>query len=757
MASAATPLTVPVPLTPLIGRRRELETVCALLAHDGARLVTITGPGGVGKTRLAIETALTPEAGARFAEVVFVSLAAVREAEHVIPRIAQALGVQNLGDQPPVEQLVRALATRQLLLILDNLEHLLASVPQLARLLSGCPGLTMLATSREVLRVRGERELAIAPLALPDPSATLSHVDALEHEAVALFTQRAQAALPDFELTAENVPAVVQICQRLDGLPLAIELAAARVKLLPPHGLLARLDHRLTLLTGGARDLPERHQTLRATLDWSYALLSAPEQQLLRGLAIFPAGCTLDAAETVLEPLPDLAVLDGLASLLDKSLLVRAAQADGTPRYHLLETVREYAAEQLAARGESDALHRSLTDWGLTLFAADFSLTHYTVLPRVTAELDNLRAAIEWGHERYPPARQLARSLTWNYIMRGLQHDAALLAESTRTAARDDPPQARAEQFWLRSAVAYAQHDYARSLEYAAQGEALATREMTPMFLIGRGIVAHFRGEYAIAEAMFTQAVESLVEPAQTPTANGARTFLAMTLFRAGKLDRAAAVANEALAVARTCGDDWSAAMAVFTLARVARDRGDAAGALAAFVDSARLSWATQDVRQAAACLVRIAVLAARHEQPAVAVTLLAVATKFANWSGNVPTAEGLRSREQTRADLRQRLPAETFEAALQAGQAMTIATAIALAATLTLPARPAAPTPYGLSPRELEILGLLVDGRSSPAIAEQLFISPRTVTTHVTNIFNKLGVNSRAAAVALALRQGLV
>jgi predicted ATPase len=254
MAAAATPLSIPLPLTPLIGRRRELETIRAWLARDDTRLVTITGPGGVGKTRLAIETALTADTAARFAEVIFVSLAAVREAEHVVPRIAQALGVQNLGDQPPVEQLVRALATRQLLLTLDNLEHLLASVPQLAQLLSGCPNLTILATSREVLRVRGERELAIAPLALPDPSAALSPVAALEHEAVALFTQRAQAALPDFELTAENAPAVVQICQRLDGLPLAIELAAARVKLLPPHGLLARLDHRLTLLTGGARD-----------------------------------------------------------------------------------------------------------------------------------------------------------------------------------------------------------------------------------------------------------------------------------------------------------------------------------------------------------------------------------------------------------------------------------------------------------------------------------------------------------------------
>ena len=459
----------------------------------------------------------------------------------------------------------------------------------------------------------------------------------------------------------------------------------------------------------------------------------APEQHLFRGLAIFPAGCTLDAAETVLGPLPDLAVLDGLASLLDKSLLVRAAQADGTPRYQLLETVREYAAEHLAARGESDALHRSLTNWGLTLFAPDLTTTHYTVLPRLIAESDNLRAAIEWGYERYSPARHLAGSLTWSYFCAvcSVTPSSSL---SARSRQRTTIPRGRAPTIVgteLRRVCAARLRAGAR-VRGAGRGVGGARGDAD---VPGRPRASSpSSGDYAEAEGMFTHAAELARAAGAGATANYARIFLATTQFRAGKLDRAAAVASEALAVARARGDDWSAALAVFTLARIARDRGDAAGALAAFVESARLGWAAQDVRQATACLFRIAMLAARHEQPAVAVTLLTVATKFEEWSGNIPSAKGRTSREQTRADLRRQLPAETFEAALEAGQAMTIEAAIALAATLTLPAQaasppPAAPMPFGLSPRELEILCLLVDGHSSAAIAAQLFISPRTVT----------------------------
>jgi non-specific serine/threonine protein kinase len=570
-------------------------------------------------------------------------------------------------------------------------------------------------------------------------------------------------------LTDENAPAVVEICRRLDGLPLAIELAAARVKLLPPHGLLARLDHRLTLLTGGPRDLPERHQTLRATLRWSYDLLTGPEQRLFRGLAVFPAGCTLDAAEAVLGPLVGIEVLDGIASLLDKSLLVRAEQPDGTPRYQMLETVREFAAEHLASSGEADELHHRLVDWGLTLYdpnlSTTFSARHYSVFARLTAELDNLRAAVLWGCTHYPPARQLAGYLAWYYTIRGLLRDATLLVDQVLEAAHDDPPHVRTALLWAASSSAYGRRDFTLALEYAARGEAVATEAMMPGygdFLVIRGLVASFTGDFTAAEALLTQALTQLDRPERgAASANHARAFLAMTFYRAGLVERAAVAADEALALARECGDDWCAAIALFTLARIARDRGDAASALAAFVESAKLSWSVGDVRQVAGCLWRTAALLAHHQHKGLAVRLLAVATTLQEVSGTLAAPGGPTSARKALAELQAQLPAESFEAALRDGRAMTPDQAIELAATIDLSAGHsltpvAVPTPFGLTPRELEILRLLVEDRSSQQMADELSISQRTVTTHITNIFNKLGVNSRAAAVAQALRQGL-
>jgi non-specific serine/threonine protein kinase len=777
--------------------------LCALLAQPEVRLITITGPGGVGKTRIAVHVAQDTQAVEGFDSVEFVSLAALRDPGHVLPAIAQALGL-DLGDRPPVEHLARVLAARRLLLILDNLEHLLTCAPQLTQLLSACPRLTILATSREALRVRGEHEVPIPPLPVPARSDPSLLADILESEAIALLVQRAQAVLPDFAVTVENVPAVVQICWRLDGLPLAIELAAARVKLLPPNDLLARLDHRLTLLTGGARDLPERHQTLRATLAWSYELLSASEQRLFRGLSIFPAGWTLDAAEAVLGAHRDVDVLDGIASLLDKSLLVRAEHADGSPRYRMLETVLEFAAEHLVARGEADDLHQRLTDWGLTLFDPNvstwiFDAKHHAVFARVTPELDNLRAAVHWGVERYPPARQLAAHLGWHYSIRGLLRDAVILAERALAAAIDDPPQLRVNLLLLLGLVAFQQVKYELALQYAVRGEELATEATLPDsggFLLLRWLLTSMSGAFAEAEALLERAIAPLGPPERAAAANRTQSLLAETLYRHGNVERAAALAAEALAVARARHDDWCAAMAQFTLARVAGDRGDVTGAVAAFVETARLGWSVGNVRQAAWCMWGMGVLLARYQQPIPAVTLLVVATTLQELRGDLTFDDGPATAGRALAELQAQLPAETFDAAARVGRGMTTEEAIAFAATLALPSPApsppvAAPAAYGLTPRvleilrllgndsplgaastppetrsaadfdltprELEVLQLLAAGLSDREIGEALFIAPRTASFHVTNLLRKLDVDSRTAAATFAVRHRLI
>ena len=416
---------LPVPFTALVGRTREIAGIAALLGRDDVRLVTLTGPGGVGKTRAAIaaarEIAVRFRHGARF-----VTLAPVNGAHLVAAAIAQALGVQEAGDTPVEQRLVAFLRDKHLLLVLDNFEHVVDAAPLVAHLLASCPDLHVLATSRIPLKLSGEREYALAPLGVADPAEPASPGETVHSDAVLLFAERARAVAPDFQLSADMAPLISEICRRLDGLPLAIELAAARVKVLPPSALLARLEHRLPLLTGGNRDLPDRQRTMRDAIAWSYDLLSPEEQVLFRLLSVFVGGFSLEAAEFVagegergndgqenasppvpLTPLPP--TLDGITSLVDKSLVrpeaSPAPRGFPEPRYGMLETIREFGLEQLAKAAEEDDVRRAHAAWCLDLAerARERSLSGRrwsipTVEPDslrlVEADHDNIRSAL---------------------------------------------------------------------------------------------------------------------------------------------------------------------------------------------------------------------------------------------------------------------------------------------------------------------------------------------------------------------------
>jgi len=442
------PANLPAPLTSLLGREHETATLSQLLRSSEVRLVTITGPGGVGKTSLALQVAHDLQ-DAFIHGVFFISLSAITDSTLIIPTIAQTLGVTESPNRLLLDSLKDFLRERQALLLLDNFEQIISAAPLLSELSSACAELKMLVTSREVLRLHGEQEFPLSPLALSDqPSLEVLS----QSPSVVLFVQRAQAIQPDFQLVQGNAPAISEICTRLDGLPLAIELAAAHIKLLPPQAMLGQMrESSLGLLTGGARDLPARQQTLRSAIQWSYDLLTADEQRTFRSLSVFVGGCTLQAALTAIEPPASLDMLD---SLVNKSLLLQH-ETNSEPRLSMLATIREFGLDELTRTQELEAARRAHAAYYLT-FAEDAErqLTgadQKNWLQRLEREQDNLRAALQWAidhRDAEPDPRRASRESCFSLNVNPAAVDEAR-ASAANAAAEDAIPAPAGKLFVL--------------------------------------------------------------------------------------------------------------------------------------------------------------------------------------------------------------------------------------------------------------------------------------------------------------------
>ncbi len=629
------PHNLPIQPTPFIGREQELATVGDLLQREEVRLLTLTGPGGAGKTRMALQVAT--ELSNLFASgVFFVNLAPISDPALVIPTITETLGIREVGGQPPIERLKEALRQKQTLLLLDNFEQVVNAAEQVAGLLFACPQLKMVVTSREVLHVRAEHEFAVPPLALPDPKRLPDPVALSQFEAVALFVERAQAVKADFQLTTANARAIAEICVRLDGLPLAIELAAARIKLLPPQALLARLEQRLAVLTGGARDVPARQQTLRNTITWSYDLLTPEEQGLFRRLSVFVGGCTLQAAEAVCTALDhgDGAgqVLDGVASLINKSLLQQTEQEGEEPRLLMLETIREYGLECLVASGEMEATRQAHAAYYLRLTEeAEQSLLgaeQVQWLERLEREHDNVRAALSWLIEsgELETALRLGGALWRFWWMRGHLSAGRAVLERMLMAPGEVASSIRARALTGAGVLAGEQGNWSQAEAFC--GESLRLfRELqdsrgivTSLWMLGH--VAITTGKYAAAHTLGEEALSLSHQADDTWGIATSLEILTSTAHDEGKYEEARARGEEYLTYARKAADTRAIAHALLMLGLVNFSLGDLVRGHTLLTEGLALAKQVGDERNIAYALSYLGMVAFLQGEYAVAPAL---------------------------------------------------------------------------------------------------------------------------------------
>jgi predicted ATPase/DNA-binding CsgD family transcriptional regulator len=765
---------IPTPLTALVGREREVTTLSDLLCRPDVRLLTLTGPGGVGKTRLALEAAARLESA--FADgAVFVPLAAVPEPALVASAIAQRLGVREAGGLPVAETLVSALRARHLLLVLDNLEHLLEATPLIAQLLIACPNLSVLATSRAVLRITGEHDFPVPPLALPDAETAPTVEEVGAAPAVQLFVARAQAARPDFALTAANATTVAAICRRLDGLPLAIELAAARTRHLPAPALLHHLERPLPMLTGGPRDQPARLQAMRDAIGWSYDLLAADEQAFFRRLSVLAGGGSLEAVAAVTAGAGEIGgdVLDGVRALVEQSLLIQSEAPPGEPRYGMLETIREFGLERLAASGEESATRSAHAAHYLAL--AEQAEPHLIAsgsaawVERLAIERDNLHTAVTWALRTGDAAAvlRLAGTILSFAYARGEPREGQQWLEAALAAGSAVSAETRVDALFTASALAQVRGDFRRSTALSEEGLALARAHDygfgQARALLALGITAEWQGDLDLAAARYEASrglMATLDDAVRLPhwTLLPVANLADVALLR-GDPAAAASLAEEAVAGWRDVGYLWGIAQALGTAAAAASERGDQVRAARLYDETLALWLESDDGRGIAGTLAGIAGVANRRGQSERAARLLGAAWGVAESLGVRYLAHHVHA-ERVLAATRSQLDDQTFEVAWAEGQALSIDQAVDEARRLlAAPMSAAIPDRSSprLSPRELDVLRLLVAGHHDREIAAALRISPRTIQTHVASLFAKFGVNSRVEVTAIAVRRGLV
>ena len=799
---------LPTLLTSLLGREQEMVALRQLLSRPDVHLVTITGPGGVGKTSLALQVARELQ-DAYIDGVFFVSLAATTESTLIIPTIAQSLGVTESSNRLLLNNLKDFLRDRQTLILLDNFEQIISVAPLLTELLEACARLQILVTSREVLRLRGEHEFPLAPLALPDQ---LSVKNVLQYPGIALFVERAQATQPDFQLTPDNANVVAEICVHLDGLPLAIELAAARIKLLPPQSMLDHLrEAPLQLLTSGARDLPARQQTLRGTIQWSYDLLSAEEQRLFRWLSVFVGGCTLEAAKGICQQ----ASVDNLDSLVNKSLL-RQHETDHSPRLSMLETIREFGLEQLMRTHELESARRAHTTYYLS-FAEDAErhlagADQKKWLQRLESEQDNLRVALHWAIEQREVefAQRMAGTLQPFWFRRGRWSEGRRWLEDSLTIETDTTldQTIRANAIYGAGKLARFQGDFAHARMLCEQSlnifRTLADRTGVLKTLAQLCRITRFQGDQEATKAYMMEA-GSLIETLPDNIVKGeAYTDLALAMMDFSlphfqqKVTRYLA---ESERIHRALNNQSGLALASLHQGIRASFEGDFSLAISRFEEAERLAIDLGDLRtlsrlaggralvdlhegDLAAARRRLEISIQQYDrmgdlQLGSNITWLAVALHRQGlevWAARVLGLEEtlpdyMRSMNamlvaytkrfrlgDVRAELRARLGEKAFNREIEVGHQLRLDDLKAIPhPTSPNQQAPASASGETLTGREIEVLQLLAMNLSNLQIAEKLVISRRTVDAHLRSIYNKLDVRSREDAVIVAVENQLI
>jgi predicted ATPase/DNA-binding CsgD family transcriptional regulator len=760
---------LPTPLTSFVGRERHVAELKEALTRT--RLATLTGAGGCGKTRLALRVAA--DLVDRYAHGVWlVELGPLSDHGLVTSAIASTLGVAERPDEALIDTLCAYLRDRSVLLVLDNCEHLFPGLGAAVRtVLQRCPGVTALATSREPIGIAGETTWRVPPLSAPDPAA--SHPDdVIQHDAVRLFVERARSSRPGFTVTPQSAAAIAHLCRSLDGLPLAIEFAAARVKVLSVEQIAARLDKRFDLLKAEYPGLLPHQQTLRTAMDWSYDLLSRRAQTTLRRLAVFPGGCSLEAATAVCGDADgdETEMIDQLTQLVDKSL-VEVDMRSGEARYWLLEIVRQYASDRLEESGEAPSARNRHRDWYLALAErarADLvaGRRHAFWLSHLEREHDNLRAALRWSAADADGAAQelrLAGALHWFWFRQEHWSEARGWLEHALERATNAPAAVLPMAFAAASHFAWRSGDHRRAMAIGRRGLAmardLADKEAIAVLADTVAVAALHAGDEQRAECLVHEGLGLASELGNRWLQGLFLVDLAQIEERRGNYDRAIALHDQSIAMFQQTEDTWSLPYAFRNTARVWLHQGDHERASESFAQSLRLCERAGTAARylSSECLEGLASALLTQRRVVQSVTLLGAAEALRSAIGwHLPPEDQALHDEAVRAS-REVMGGRAFGDAWAAGQAMTAEQAIAYALASAAAPRPDASQHMArLTRREQEVAALVARGLTNREIAARLVISERTAESHVQNIMGKLGVTSRGKVARWAAEHGL-